>query len=435
MKMNKKQYNEIIKNSLNETTAENSLSSARNILKNMGVVFPNGNLKEVTELLKTNSFMNWNACTFQEAKAAANQGIAAIGISNNQISVIAADDESTDTFATAATNNTAQIQYFAYNNCCDDGDWDITGYEDRYEYELVYSFGFTPEVAKLIHSLYDRVDRIYTSESTLVKAWRCARVLSEFCYDYLTNIKGITCINTWNDVAGSVTDQNNIFDYFVNTLGYTSQQFDLLYENLISQHNEANFYSHIDFCHLQYSLAARLAFKLNKDGFFSNWGTGLYTGNYKYYTDEEISYLGGWLGDAVLTLNDNEYPTMGNDDYMSDLDAENLYQILLQGLSSVDTFSIYYSALTNCYNRAHIFTRYISYETVKDKVFYELIDTKLIDLINKYSTNYDAAMVKYYSDLLKSEQYHWDTLREKYYDTYCFLKSLYYRRATIGNFD
>ncbi len=238
----------------------------------MGVVFPNGNLKEVTELLKTNSFMNWNACTFQEAKAAANQGIAAIGISNNQISVIAADDESTDTFATAATNNTAQIQYFAYNNCCDDGDWDITGYEDRYEYELVYSFGFSPEVAKLIHSLYDRVDRIYTSESTLVKAWRCAKVLSEFCYDDPKDEFGITSINPWNDVAGDVTELSTKPAYFVNTLGYTNNEFDKLYTALTSQHNEADYYGLIDFCHLQYSLAARLAYKLNKDGGLSNIG-------------------------------------------------------------------------------------------------------------------------------------------------------------------
>ena len=45
-------------------------------------VLPGGDMKEVFETVKTNNYMGWKPCTMEEARAAANSGTAAIGISD-----------------------------------------------------------------------------------------------------------------------------------------------------------------------------------------------------------------------------------------------------------------------------------------------------------------------------------------------------------------
>ena len=58
----------------------------------MGVAIPNGNMKEVFETIKTNDYMGWRVCTIKEAQQAADNGIAAIGISEDRIIVLSATD-------------------------------------------------------------------------------------------------------------------------------------------------------------------------------------------------------------------------------------------------------------------------------------------------------------------------------------------------------
>ena len=441
--MNKKQYNNIIDHTLKHEDTEDSLSTARAVFKNMGVALPGGDMKEVFETVKTDNYMGWKPCTMEEAQAAANKRTAAIGISDSKIVVLAADDAEEPIEPTAEvltiTDSTpavavAGLQYYSYSygGCCNSGgccgdNIDIGDYNDRYTYELVNTFGFSKTVANLIRSLYDKVDNKFCSETRLQKAWKCARVLSEFVYD------NDSTINKWDDVAGSVTNVNNRRAYFVDTLGYTNYQYAILNQDLIRQHSTANTKnSVIDFCHMQYSLSARLAYSLGYDSFISNWGTGFVTGNWGYYTDEDISYLAGWFGDAILMGESGGTTSFGNDDYMSDLDAENIYRIILQGGSSVNAFSNYYATLSSCKNRAHIFKGHISYESVRSKIFYELVDTRLIELINANTNNID--LVKYYRNLLKDEEYHWNVIRTQYYDTYNFLKSLNDNRSNLINY-
>ena len=72
---------------------------------------------------------------------------------------------------------------------------------------------------------------------------------------------------------------------------------------------------------MQITLSARLAYKLDLDGFASNIGS--------FSSAENVSYLAGWLGDATLK-NDDGVTTFGNDDYCADLDAENIYRKIIQ---------------------------------------------------------------------------------------------------------
>ena len=69
--MNKKQYNNVIENTLKHEKTDDSLSTARAIFDNMGVALPQGDIKIVYETIKTNNYMGWKSCTMQEAQEAA----------------------------------------------------------------------------------------------------------------------------------------------------------------------------------------------------------------------------------------------------------------------------------------------------------------------------------------------------------------------------
>ena len=271
--------------------------------------------------------------------------------------------------------------------------------------------GFSNTEAHLIRSLYDKVNIEFASESAIMKAWRCARLLSMFNYDGLP----------WDNVAASVVSLKNAEEYFVNTLGYTTAEYNIIKNTIIEQHTDT---STPDFSHMQYALAARLAYTLDEDDIWSNIFT--------ISTDENVSYLAGWLGDATLKEN-NGTTSMANDD-CADLDAENVYRLIINGNSAINAMNSYYSNLTSSRTRADVFLQYISYDTVKEKVFMELIDMQLSLLMSSASEQGNFVLVQYYLDLINDEQYHWDTIKSNYPDTYDFLKSLNDGLANMGHY-
>ena len=122
--MNKKQYNNVIENTLKHEKTDDSLSTARAIFDNMGVALPQGDIKIVYETIKTNNYMGWKSCTMKEAQEAANNGVAAIGISEDKIVVLSANDEEQPVAQTASVmtldENTSAfavegMQYYSYS--------------------------------------------------------------------------------------------------------------------------------------------------------------------------------------------------------------------------------------------------------------------------------------------------------------------------------
>ena len=223
-------------------------------------------------------------------------------------------------------------------------------YVDRYTYELNIFFGFSDDEALLIRKLYDKIDNIHSSYTVTQRAWITSRVLSEFSYDGIVWNFGFIPYDNWNDVAGSVTEPNNRQEFFIDVLGYTETEYTTINNALTTQHDNANT---SDFTHMQYSIAARLAYELNIDRDISNLKGD----------DETISYLAGWLGDATLLT------AFGNDDYMSDLDAENVFREIIEGKDSISAINEYYETLTEDNgNRATIFQSYLNYSTVEEKV-------------------------------------------------------------------
>lgn len=126
--MNTKHYNNVIDWTMkHDQTAqtEDSLSTARAIFKNMGVALPSGDMQAVYETIKTNEYMGWRACTMQEAQQAADNGTAAIGISNDRIVILSAADEEEPVTETASvmtlSENTsayavAGLEYYSYSS-------------------------------------------------------------------------------------------------------------------------------------------------------------------------------------------------------------------------------------------------------------------------------------------------------------------------------
>ena len=123
--MNKKQYNNVIENTLKHENTDDSLSTARAIFDNMGVALPQGDMKTVYDTIKTDNYMGWKSCTMQEAQAAADNGTAAIGISENRVVVLSANDKEqlvtqTASVMTLDENTSAYtvdgLEYYSYDD-------------------------------------------------------------------------------------------------------------------------------------------------------------------------------------------------------------------------------------------------------------------------------------------------------------------------------
>ncbi len=122
--MNKKQYNSVIEWTLQQEQSEDTLTTARAVCNNLGVALPQGDLPQVAATLKSNDYMGWRACSMQEAQAAADNGTAAIGIGEDRIVVLSANDEEQPATQTASVmaldENTSAfavdgLRYYSYS--------------------------------------------------------------------------------------------------------------------------------------------------------------------------------------------------------------------------------------------------------------------------------------------------------------------------------
>ena len=117
--MDKKQYNNVIDWTLKheaQAQSEDSLQVTRAICNELGVALPQGDLAQVAEVLATDDYMGWKACTQEEAQEAANNGIPAIGISNDQIVVLAAEDKEQPVANAVAVNLLDNMKCYEYHS-------------------------------------------------------------------------------------------------------------------------------------------------------------------------------------------------------------------------------------------------------------------------------------------------------------------------------
>ena len=169
-----------------------------------------------------------------------------------------------------------------------------------------------------------------------------------------------------------------------------------LYKQIYDAENQKG-----DFSHMLYTISANLKDKGDKVD--NKWGNILApeTG---WDSEEERKDVAGWLGDAVY--DGDGKVSFGMDDYIADLDADNIAYMVTDEKSLVDVVNEYYSKLQEAGDeyRTEMFVKNNTYEEIESTIF---------DKISVKDSNGDGEIN--YKDLQEND---------KYQDTYDFLKKL-----------
>ncbi|MCI8371707.1 MAG: hypothetical protein HFI75_04795 [Lachnospiraceae bacterium] len=88
--MTRNQYNNVIQWTLSQCSdsSGDSLLASREIFRNLGIPFPNGDYTEVLRTMMSGVYMGWSICTIEQAAQCADQGIPAVGLSTSRVIVV-----------------------------------------------------------------------------------------------------------------------------------------------------------------------------------------------------------------------------------------------------------------------------------------------------------------------------------------------------------
>lgn len=218
--MNKKQYNNVIDWTIKHEEAaksQDSLEAARAIFKNMGVALPNGSMQEVFETIKTNDYMGWKACTMEEAQQAADKGVAAIGICEDQIVVLTANDEDEPVVRTtpvislpedAAYMAEAGFEYFSYSYCStttvvpENNNYTNAAFDMRNKDALLADLRLIMDEKQDIlshHTLAECIDIILGYDSTITGFCNIYHVPKQLVQTLL--LRELWCVDITDDIA------------------------------------------------------------------------------------------------------------------------------------------------------------------------------------------------------------------------------------------
>lgn len=102
--MNKQEYNNVIKSTVErQTNSKDALNATREILSNMGVVLPQGDIQTVSKALSTDDYMGWRKCTIKEAQDYVNDGVAVVAVNDDQVAVVVSDEQQSKSFMNTAS--------------------------------------------------------------------------------------------------------------------------------------------------------------------------------------------------------------------------------------------------------------------------------------------------------------------------------------------
>ncbi len=125
-----------------------------------------------------------------------------------------------------------------------------------------------------------------------------------------------------------------------------------------------------DFSHMLYTIAANL--KDEGHGVENEWDNSL-APETSWSSADERKDVAGWLGDAVYDGDDGKI-SFGEDDYIADLDADNIAHFAAGGQSLVDAANEYYSGLKENGEeyRTELFVKNNTYEKVESDILKRL---------------------------------------------------------------
>ena len=178
-----------------------------------------------------------------------------------------------------------------------------------------------------------------------------------------------------------------------------------------------------DFAHQQITTAAILATAVSKDGTLAN----IYVGGIR-----KREQMAGWLGDATLFGKNGKPPSFANDDYMADLDAENIgYIVREEEYSYILAVEDYYERRLLKDNRADLFLERNDMGKVKQLIYNEIFFS---EYVSKMCSTNDIEERKKIEELYKVEDNWLKLLKDRAPDTYNFIRSLEERLPQMEDF-
>ena len=329
--------------------------------------------------------------------------------------------------------------------------------KDKFIQQLIEQFGFDAKTARLMFEVYDKIQDVYKDSPQEERDWYFARAMSQLG-DYNSMEKKVLFFtietNAWRKGAGWAYEYDGEEKFFLDTLVLNKEDYLYLRQMIRLQHfiaSDSSNYSYNALCtlksedsaefaiwkgnmekatgktftddeymeyykelyeqmgskgdcsHMFYTIAANL--NDDKHKVDNNW-INLGASALSWKNAEERKDVVGWLGDAVYT-GDNNKTSFGNDDYIADLDADNIAHRTQSGGTLLNNMNEYYQGLSGG-----------NADTLRTEEFlknnsYEDVETAVFDRIFFYDANEDGK--KTLEDLKDNETYK---------DTYNFLKKL-----------
>ncbi len=327
--------------------------------------------------------------------------------------------------------------------------------KDDFTLHTMAQYGFDKDTAEIMWKLWQSINDSFGKKDDAYIAWYYNRILGSFYYDGFD----------WNGTAGRAPW---VFsnDFFLvekcpfEILGLTAEEYKKLRDEVLIQHfmlevdptpdtyldffNEKdklktytkmkNYFEalkgktlskdevkklfneyfnkyrsepYADFAHQSITTAAILADSVNVRPLIEGTAAGIYTG-------WRHSEMAGWLGDATIVKNGETF--FGNDDYLADLDAENIVHYMDKyKLSYVNASVRYYNDINigSTNTRASVFNEHTSTEYVECLIISELASGgKSIQEIEELTEEARRTMIE-------------KDIRTTYPETYRFLQSLW----------
>ncbi len=153
--------------------------------------------------------------------------------------------------------------------------------------------------------------------------------------------------------TGEDTDTSTYQDIYEEAYGLdrlAEDEFKLIWDNYIDKYSNT-----ADFAHQAITTATMLSTDTDNKHPIAN-----------FFNDDYREDLAGWRGDATIGSN----PTLGDDDYMADLDAENIMYIARRDNIDVSQAAYRYAAIIeNGTTRAEFFISHTDIEKIKHTIF------------------------------------------------------------------
>lgn len=321
---------------------------------------------------------------------------------------------------------------------------------------LQAQFGFDDRTVGILGEVYRAIQEKYADKTAKERGWYFARALSQMAEynNKSVSVMGISIeTHAWRKGAGWVYKYDGEKDYFVNELGIAEADYRYMRQMVRLQHMMASddenygydavavmkendfdkfklwkgtlekatgqtytaegYLQHYkelyqalgnrgDFGHMMYTIAANLIDEGNKvDNKWNNFGAK----ETSWKNADTRKDIAGWLGDAVYDGTEKKV-SFGEDDYIADLDSDNISYNMGDNTELMKIMNQYYEALM------------AGGEDYRTKTFvenntYAAVEKAILDRIGVKDKNKDG--VKDYNDLEENDVYK---------DTYEFLQRL-----------